>query len=138
MDRCIDDAWRGLPANSLTRWIEGPEFLCQTNESWPKRPAAINTNIHETDPEVKGPTVFANEVRESLPLTIAVQSCSSWNRLRELWGGVFDTRLNCKRRSRRKDQENRSRTNNVATFLSMYLRSRQPKEKSSNMYGTNV
>ena len=50
-----DDASRGVPANSLKRWIEGPEFLRQTNESWPKRPAAMNTNVDETDPELIRP-----------------------------------------------------------------------------------
>ena len=46
-----DDTSRGVPADSVKRWIEGPEFLCQTNESWPKRPAAMNTNVDETDPD---------------------------------------------------------------------------------------
>ena len=48
-----DDASRGVSANSLQRWIQGPEFLCQSNETWPKRPAEINANVDDADPEVK-------------------------------------------------------------------------------------
>ena len=90
-----DDASRGVPADSLKRWIEGPEFLRQTNESWPKRPAAMNTNVDDTDPEVKGPIVFANEVSESFPLTAVIQRCSSWDRLKRIvaWCLRYKTKL---------------------------------------------
>lgn len=33
-----DDASRGVPSDSLQRWIEGPNFLTQPNEAWRKRP----------------------------------------------------------------------------------------------------
>ena len=59
-----DNASRGVSVNLLDSWIEGPEFLRQPNESWPKRPAAMDTNVHETDPEVKEPIVFANQSSE--------------------------------------------------------------------------
>ena len=53
-----DDASRGVSADSLERWIQGPEFLCQSNQTWPKRPAEMNTNVDDTDPEVKRPIVY--------------------------------------------------------------------------------
>ena len=77
-----DDASRGVQADSLERWIEGPEFLRQSNESWPKRPADMGTKVEDTDAEVKGTTVFANQSREPHPLTAVIERYSSWNRLK--------------------------------------------------------
>jgi len=45
-----NDASRGMSADSLQRWIHGPEFLTQPKETWPQRPADINTTIPEDDP----------------------------------------------------------------------------------------
>ena len=90
-----DDASRGVPADSLKIWIEEPEFLRQTNESWPKSAAAMSTNVDETDPKVKRPIVFANEVSESSPLTAVIQRCSSWDRLKRIvaWCLRYKTKL---------------------------------------------
>ncbi len=45
-----DDASRGVPADSLQRWIEGPEFLIKAHETWPKRPEDLAANVSDGDP----------------------------------------------------------------------------------------
>ncbi len=54
-----DDASRGVSADSLDRWLQGPEFLGQSEDAWPKLPSDMNANIDDADPEVKGPVVYA-------------------------------------------------------------------------------
>ena len=58
-----DDASRGTAADSLERWLRGPEFLGQPEDAWPKRPADMDANI-DTDPEIKGPVVCATYVSD--------------------------------------------------------------------------
>lgn len=36
-----DDASRGMSADSLQRWIHGPEFLTHATETWPQQPVEI-------------------------------------------------------------------------------------------------
>jgi hypothetical protein len=90
-----DDASRGVPADSLERWIEGPEFLRQSNESWPKRPADMGTKVENTDLQVKGPIVFANQSREPHPLTGVIERYSSWNRLKRIVAWSLRYKANC-------------------------------------------
>ncbi len=75
-----DDASRGVPADSLQRWIEG--FLTQSNEAWPKRPEQLTTN----DPEVKtNSSVYATNVSNSSNKQFIeqfVERFSSWSRLK--------------------------------------------------------
>ncbi|KAK3712744.1 hypothetical protein QZH41_003350 [Actinostola sp. cb2023] len=49
-----DDASRGLSADEMLqtqRWINGPEFLWQNEENWPKRPAVMDAT--DDDLEIK-------------------------------------------------------------------------------------
>ena len=51
----VDDASRGMSADDLLqskRWINGPEFLLQTSDTWPKWTDDV-TGIPEDDVEVK-------------------------------------------------------------------------------------
>ena len=48
-----DDASRGVPSNSLQRWIEGPDFLTKAPDEWPKRPEELILITEDNDPEVK-------------------------------------------------------------------------------------
>ena len=48
-----DDASRGVPSNSLQRWIEGPGFLTKAPDEWPKRPEELILTTEDNDPEVK-------------------------------------------------------------------------------------
>ncbi|XP_028417119.1 uncharacterized protein LOC114541385 [Dendronephthya gigantea] len=52
-----DDASRGVPVESLHRWIEEPEFLRKSKEFWPKRPGEMAMPVDDADPEIKGPIV---------------------------------------------------------------------------------
>ena len=83
-----DDASRGVPANSLKRWIQGPEFLCQSTEAWPKRPAEMNVNVDEADLEVKSPIVCASHDYDPNPVVRMIERYSSWNRRSEKNYGV--------------------------------------------------
>ena len=48
-----DDASRGVRADSLQRWIDGPDFLTQSTTAWPKRHEEVIANVPNDDPEVK-------------------------------------------------------------------------------------
>ena len=107
-----DDASRGVQANSLQRWIEGPDFLAQPSEAWPKKPEELATNVPDSDPEVK---------RSSLAYATNVSNCSneqfiahfferfsSWSRLKRVFAWILryknNLRLLCQ--SRRQNQSN--------------------------------
>lgn len=47
-----NEASRGVSADGMQRWINGPEFLSQPMESWPQRPADIG-GILNADPGIK-------------------------------------------------------------------------------------
>ena len=80
-----DDASRGVSADSLHRWTHGPEFLTQTRETWPQRPADMSVNIADDDPEVKRDSAtYASKVCESSLITEATHRFSSWSRLKRV------------------------------------------------------
>ena len=83
-----DDASRGVPSDSLQRWIEGPNFLTQTNEAWPKRPEQLTTNVLDDDPEVKkNSLVYATNVPNSSNKQFVdqfIERFSSWSRLKRV------------------------------------------------------
>ena len=79
-----DDASRGVSADSLERWIQGPEFLCQSNETWLKRSAEMHANVEVTDLEVKRPIVCADHGSNSNLMARIINRFSSWNRVRRV------------------------------------------------------
>ena len=52
-DNQADDASRGVPADSLQRWINGPAFLSSPPKMWPQRPAGMASATPDDDPEIK-------------------------------------------------------------------------------------
>ena len=57
-----DDASRGIQVKDLLQnkhWLEGPEFLSQSKESWPEQPIVSVQVVKDTDPEVKKSKTFA-------------------------------------------------------------------------------
>ena len=97
-----DDASRGVSANSLERWIQGPEFLCQSNEDWPKRPAEMNVNVDEADPEVKSPIVCASHGSDPNPVVRMIERYSCWNRLKRITTWVLRYKANLLRESKKR------------------------------------
>ncbi len=109
-----DNASRGVPADSLQRWIEGPGFLTQSNKAWPKRPEQLTTNVPDNDPEVKtNSSVYATNVSNSPNKQFIeqfieqfVERFSSWSHLKRVFAWILryknNLRLLCQ--SRRQDQ----------------------------------
>lgn len=88
-----DDASRGVSADSLQRWIHGPEFLTQSKETWPQRPADMNTAIPEDDPEVKKESVaYTSEASARDPISDIIERFSSWTQLKRIVHGYSVTR----------------------------------------------
>jgi hypothetical protein len=85
-----DDASRGVPADALEHWIQGPKFLSQSVELWPRRPADIN-DINDADPEVKKPIICSTSSQEGdgNPLDRIVKRYSSWDRLRRIMAWIL-------------------------------------------------
>ena len=103
-----DDASRGLSAEELihkNRWINGPSFLWEAEDCWPKQPD-IPVEIKEDDPkkkkERKAFSVASTvEADFSNPM---VQSCSSWHRLKKLMPWTLHYRSNLLRECHRRKE----------------------------------
>ncbi|XP_073237808.1 uncharacterized protein [Porites lutea] len=103
-----DDASRGLSAEDIihqSRWINGPPFLWEAEDRWPKRPE-ISVEIKEDDPEVKRErkTFSIASTAEADFLNRAVQSCSSWYKLKKLMAWILRYRSNLLRECRRRKE----------------------------------
>ena len=96
-----DDALRGTAADSLERWLRGPEFLGQPEDAWPKRPADMNAKI-DTDPEVKGPVICATYVSDPNPLKEIIERYSAWDRLRRIVAWILRYKTNLLRNVKRR------------------------------------
>nr|XP_054773349.1 uncharacterized protein LOC129281437 [Lytechinus pictus] len=84
-----DDASRGMGANELiknTRWLNGPDFIRQGKEHWPKDPT-LPEFLDENDPEVKkekkvdNAHAFAANAEAPDAMDILIEHYSSWHRL---------------------------------------------------------
>jgi hypothetical protein len=76
-----DDASRGVPADAMQRWINGPDFLSQAMENWPERPSDMG-DVPSDDLEIKKDAkVYATEGNTSNPILTAFERVSSWNNL---------------------------------------------------------
>ena len=98
-----DDASRGVQTDALERWIQGPEFLSQADETWPKRPTGIS-NIDNDDPEVKIPTVCSTTSNEfdGSPLDRIIERYSSWDRLRRIMAWILRYKAILQHQSKRR------------------------------------
>ncbi|XP_078357279.1 uncharacterized protein LOC144642164 [Oculina patagonica] len=98
-----DDASRGVSADSLQRWIHGPEFLTQTEETWPQRPGDMNTTIAEDDPEVKKESVtYASEASAQDPISEIIERFSSWTQLKRIVAWILRYKSNLSRLSKKR------------------------------------
>ena len=97
-----DDASRGVSADSLERWIQGPEFLRQSNETWPKRPAEMNDSVDDADPEVKRSIVCANHGSDPDLMARITNRYSSWTRLRRVVAWMLRYKANLLRQSKKR------------------------------------
>ena len=98
-----DDASRGVQADALERCIQGPEFLLQAEETWPKRPTDIS-NIDNDDPEVKIPTVCSTSSNkfDGSPLDRIIEHYSSWDRLRRIMAWILRYKAILQHQSKRR------------------------------------
>ena len=96
VDTCsnpADDASRGLSADEFihkNRWINGPSFLWEAEDCWPRQPD-IPAEIREDDPEVKKERKafsVASTVEDD-SLNRMIQSCSSWYMLKKLMAWIL-------------------------------------------------
>lgn len=101
VDTCsnpADDASRGLSAEEFihkNRWINGPSFLWEAEDCWPRQPN-IPAEIKEDDPEVKKERKafsVASTVEDD-SLNRMIQSCSSWYKLKKLMAWILRYRCN--------------------------------------------
>ena len=101
VDTCsnpADDASRGLSAEEFihkNRWINGPSFLWEAEDCWPRQPD-IPAEIKEDDPEVKKERKafsVASTVEDD-SLNRMIQSCSSWYKLKKLMAWILRYRCN--------------------------------------------
>jgi hypothetical protein len=79
-----DEASRGVSADSLERWINGPRFLTQSDDEWPQQPAELD-DPREEEMEFKKAKVCAST---TIPQTPAISDqlfkrFSSWDRFEE-------------------------------------------------------
>ena len=96
-----DDASRGASADSLQRWIHGPEFLTQSTETWPQRPVDMNVTIPDDDPEVKkDAVVHMSEASTRDPVLEIIERFSSWTYLKKIVAWILRYKSNLTRLSK--------------------------------------
>ena len=83
-----DDTSRGTTIDDLLnseRWTQGPQFLRQSEKTWPQGPADLG-RIPDDDPEVKKKVeVFANQqTHQSDHIDRALGKFSSWTCLKKI------------------------------------------------------
>ena len=107
-----DDASRGLQVDALLeskRWLDGPEFLWQSKEFWPKRPATMG-EIEENNPEVKKKKSFVVTASQATSnMNEIFVRFSSWYRLKKFvaWTLRYRANLLMKTQKRREGDEPR-------------------------------
>ena len=95
-----DDASRGVSAKDLLEnkcWLQGPDFLADPEECWPKRPTGMVENL-ENDLEVKGSMItLATQTKEEHLASIddMFSRVSSWPKLKKVvaWMMRYKARL---------------------------------------------
>ena len=84
-----DDAIRGLSADALlesNRWIKGPDFLWQNEDSWPEDVFCVG-EVPSDDPEVRKEVQAYNVVniaeQKDGVMNRLITRCSYWNKLKK-------------------------------------------------------
>lgn len=108
-DNPADDASRGVPADSLQRWIHGPPFF-SPSELWPQRLAGMTSAIPDDDPEIKTEKVVYT-INASTRNYVAeiFERFSSWSQLKKIVAWILRFKINLQklvknRRSRESPQ----------------------------------
>ena len=94
-----DESSRGVSADCLERWINGPSFLTQPTEAWPKQPDDL-CNLPEDQPEVKKTIVHAvtttiNPTHSEL--SDVFNRFSSWIRLKKAIAWILRYKTNLRK-----------------------------------------
>ena len=93
-----DDASRGVPAHSLERWVNGPEFLAKPQDTWLKRPEELTVSAAGNDPEVKKSSmVYATNMLTSPNeqfVKDSIERFSSWSRLKRVFAWILRYKRN--------------------------------------------
>ena len=101
-----DDASRGVPADSLQRWIKGPDFLTKPSDDWPKRPEELSLTTQDNDPEVKkSALVYITDASNNSDKHLVVEVLerfSSWCRAKRVFAWMLRYKRNL--RSRKQDR----------------------------------
>ena len=95
-----DEGSKGVSADCLERWINGPSFLTQSDEMWPKQPEDL-CSLAEDQSELKKTIVYTATTTinpTNFELTDVFIRFSSWIRLKRTilrykTNGSFDTRV---------------------------------------------
>ncbi|KAK3702238.1 hypothetical protein QZH41_005406 [Actinostola sp. cb2023] len=101
-----DEASRGMTVDAFLhnkRWTDGPDFLKQSEETWPQRPPDMG-QIPNDDPEVKKTIeVFAIEVsNDSDYISKVLEKFSSWTRLKKIIAWILRYKNNLRKQSQRR------------------------------------
>lgn len=96
-------AARGVSVDSLQCWIHGPEFLTQSTETWPQRPADMNATIPDDDPEVKKDSeVYTSEASTGNPVLEIIERFSSWTHLKKIVAWILRYKSHLSRLSKKR------------------------------------
>ena len=78
-----DEASRGCSVSAFlnSRWIQGPQFLWETEDRWPKQPIG-SLEVELDDPEVKKSAKVGVIATESSPTDRLLEKYSDWHRLK--------------------------------------------------------
>lgn len=117
-----DDASRGVSADSLQRWLHGPEFLSQPSDTWPKRPADMNTTIPDDDPEVKKDSVtYLSQVTARDHTSEIFERFSSWVHLKKFvaWMLRFKSNFSCLSKKRKAGEPVSIQSTSTATPITI-------------------
>ena len=93
-----DEASRGISADSLERWINGPNFLTQSDDEWPQQPAELD-DPREEEMEFKKAKVCAST---TIPQSPAISDqlfkrFSSWDRLKKIIAWILRYKANLRK-----------------------------------------
>ncbi|KAK3744013.1 hypothetical protein QZH41_004823 [Actinostola sp. cb2023] len=101
-----DEASRGMTVDAFLhnkRWTDGPDFLKQSEETWPQRPPDMG-QIPNDDPEVKKSIeAFAIEVsNDSDYISKVLEKFSSWTSLKKIIAWILRYKNNLRKQSQRR------------------------------------
>lgn len=120
-----DDASRGVSADSLQRWLNGPEFLLQPPQSWLQSQGSESTEIPDDDPEVKKESTVVHSTQATnceYPLiTERFTRFSNWQQLKRVitWILRYKSKLLAKIKTRKLGQESRVAVTPLNSLISV-------------------